>query len=93
MGTRSVEIGYWVRASRLAGHRPATARALTTAVFQLTGIRQVHVHCDEANRASAGVLVVWGFVAQTLKDEVDAPAEVGRSMEWAITASEWKSIH
>ena len=61
----------------------------TTAAFQLTGMEEVHIHCDEANVASAGVPRGLGFrLLRTIEDEVDAPAEVGRSMEWVIAESE-----
>jgi RimJ/RimL family protein N-acetyltransferase len=90
-----IEIGYWVRAGWLRrGIASAAARALTTAAFQLTGMQEVHIHCDEANVASAGVPRGLGFrLLRTIEDEADAPAEVGRSMEWAITVSEWNSAH
>ena len=36
----------------------------------------------------------WNFrLFRTIEDEVDAPAEVGRRMEWVITASEWNTVH
>ncbi len=89
------EIGYWVRAGWLRrGIASAAARALTTVAFQLTGMDEVHIHCDEANVASAGIPRGLGFrLLRTIEEEVDAPAEIGRSMEWAITVSEWNSVH
>jgi RimJ/RimL family protein N-acetyltransferase len=95
LGPGRIEIGYWVRASWLRrGIASAAARALTTAAFQLTGMEEVHIHCDEANLPSAGVARALGFrLRRTIDDEVDAPAEVGRSMEWVITVSEWNSVH
>jgi RimJ/RimL family protein N-acetyltransferase len=57
-------------------------------------MEEVHIHCDEANLASAGVPHGLAFRLQrTVEDEVTAPAEVGRSMEWAITVNDWNSIH
>ena len=95
LGPGRIEIGYWVRAGWLRrGIASAAARALTTAAFQLTGMEEVHIHCDEANVASAGVPRGLGFrLRRTIDDEVSACAEVGRSMEWAITLSEWNSLH
>ena len=95
LGPGRIEIGYWVRVGWLRrGIASAAARALTTAAFQLTGMQEVHIHCDEANLASAGVPLGLGFrLLRIIEDEVDAPAEVGRSMEWAITVSEWNSVH
>jgi len=95
LGPGRIEIGYWVRTGWLRGGiASAAARALTEAAFQLPGMEEVHIHCDEANLASAGVPRGLGFRLQrTVEDEVTAPAEVGRSMEWAITVNDWNSIH
>ncbi len=94
-GPGRIEIGYWVRASWLRrGIASAAARTLTTAAFQLTGIQEVHIHCDEANVASARIPRGLGFrLLRTIEDEMDAPAEIGRSMEWVIAMSEWNSGH
>ena len=95
LGPGRIEIGYWVRVGWLRrGIASAAARALTTAAFQKTGMQEVHIHCDKANLASAGVPRGLGFrLLRTIEDKVDAPAEVGRSMEWAIRLSEWNSVH
>ena len=95
LGPGRIEIGYWVRAGWLRrGIASTAARALTTAAFQLTGLEEIQIHCDEANLASASVPRSLGFrLLRTIEDEVDAPAEVGRSMESAITVSEWNSVH
>jgi RimJ/RimL family protein N-acetyltransferase len=95
LGPGRIEIGYWVRTGWLRrGIASAAARALTEAAFQLPGMEEVHIHCDEANLASAGVPHGLAFRLQrTVEDEVTAPAEVGRSMEWAITVNDWNSIH
>jgi RimJ/RimL family protein N-acetyltransferase len=95
LGPGRIEIGYWVRDGWLRrGIASAAARALTTTAFQLLGIEEVHIHCDEANTASAGVPRRLGFrLLRTVEEEADAPAEVGRNMEWVITTSEWGHSH
>ena len=51
--------------------------------FSMPGIDEVHIDCDEANVASADVARRLEFrLDQVVDDEVTAPAEVGRSMEW-----------
>jgi RimJ/RimL family protein N-acetyltransferase len=92
LGPGRIEIGYWVRASQLrAGIASAAARALTLAAFNLSGIDEVHIHCDEANSASAGVPRGLGFrLMRTVDDEPKAPAEIGRSLEWVLTRRDWQ---
>jgi RimJ/RimL family protein N-acetyltransferase len=87
-----IEIGYWVRDGWLRrGIATAAARGLTKAAFLLPGIEEVHIHCDEANPASAGVPRGIGFhLRRTFEEEPEAPAEVGRTMEWVLTGSEWE---
>jgi RimJ/RimL family protein N-acetyltransferase len=91
LGPGRIEIGYWVRDGWLRrGVATAAARALTSAAFAMQGIEEVHIHCDEANVASAGVPRRLDFrLVRTVEDNVDAPAEIGRSMEWAMTAEQW----
>jgi RimJ/RimL family protein N-acetyltransferase len=95
LGPGRIEIGYWVRVGWLRrGIASGAARALTKAAFQLTGVQEVHIHCDAANVASAGIPRGLGFrLLRTIEDEANAPAEVGRSMEWAVTVNEWNSVH
>ena len=91
LGPARLEIGYWVRVGWLRrGVASAAARVLTTAAFELPGIDEVHIRCDEANEASTGVPRKLGFrLLGTVEDDVDAPAEVGRSMEWVMTRECW----
>jgi RimJ/RimL family protein N-acetyltransferase len=94
LGPGQIEIGYWVRDGwQRRGVASATARVLTTAAFQLPGIEEVRIHCDEANVTSAGIPRRLGFrLLRIVEDEADAPAEIGRRMEWAITAEEWQPL-
>jgi RimJ/RimL family protein N-acetyltransferase len=94
LGPGRIQIGYWVRDGWLRrGVASVAARALAIAAFELPDVEEVHIHCDEANVASAGVPRRLGFrLLRTVEDEANAPAEVGRSMEWIITAKEWPSL-
>lgn len=94
LGPGRIEIGYWVRDGWLRrGIASAAARALTSAAFDSSEIEEVHIHCDEANVASACIPQRLGFrLMRTVKDQVDAPAQVGRSMEWVITLEEWRPL-
>jgi RimJ/RimL family protein N-acetyltransferase len=91
LGPGRIEIGYWVRDGWLRrGIATAAARALTSAAFTMPGIEEVHIRCDETNVASAAVPNRLGFrLAKIVDDEVEAPAEVGRSMEWVMSRANW----
>jgi RimJ/RimL family protein N-acetyltransferase len=91
LGRGRIEIGYWVRSGWLhRGIGSAAARALTSAAFGLTGIEEVHIHCDVANIASAAVPRRLGFrLVRTVDDGIDAPGEIGRSMQWVVTRVNW----
>jgi RimJ/RimL family protein N-acetyltransferase len=86
LGPGRIEIGYWVRVGWLRqGIASAAGAALTSAALAMDGIEEVHIHCDQANMASAAVPLRLGFrLARVVDDEVTAPAETGRSMEWVI---------
>jgi RimJ/RimL family protein N-acetyltransferase len=91
LGPGRLEIGYWVRDGwRRQGIATAAARSLTTVAFQMPGIEEVHIHCDEANLASAGIPRRLGFrLLRTVDDDLGAPGEIGRSMEWAMSRFQW----
>jgi RimJ/RimL family protein N-acetyltransferase len=82
-----IEIGYWVREGRLGrGIATASARALSSAAFTRPELRKSISHRDEANAASAAAPNrLWFHLVQIVEDEVDAPAEVGRSIEWVMS--------
>lgn len=92
VGPGRIEVGYWVRMGWLRrGIASAVSRALTSVAFSIPEIEQVHIRCDEANAASAGVPRRLGFhLIQVVDDEVTAPAETGRTMDWAIRRGEWQ---
>jgi RimJ/RimL family protein N-acetyltransferase len=90
LGLGRLEIGYWVGAGWLRrGFASSAARALTRTAFELPEIEEVHIRCDEANIASARVPRTLGFqLMRIVDDEVSAPAEVGRSMDWVLSVSD-----
>ena len=80
----AVEIGYWTVASLTRrGYATAAARALTQVALALPGTKQVEIHCDEANTASAGVPRKLGYRLDRVEPhEPEAPGEQGRRMIW-----------
>lgn len=78
------EIGYWLRTSSTG--RGVMTRAVQAVVEVLAGagMDRAVIHCDEANRPSAGVAERAGFtLVQVIDDETrDAPAASGRTMIW-----------
>lgn len=80
----AVEIGYWtVAAKTRRGYATAAAQALTQVAAALPGARQVEIHCDEANTASAGVPRKLGYrLDRVEKHDKEAPGERGRRMIW-----------
>jgi RimJ/RimL family protein N-acetyltransferase len=82
VGPGALEVGYWVRASRV-GHgvaREATA-ALTAAAFRVCGVDRVEIRVDPANAASLRIPRALGFTEEgTLRrrlpgNEGDAPRD------------------
>lgn len=92
VGPGAMEIGYWVSASRVRrGYATESARALTTAAFDLPGVQRVEIHCDEANVASAGVPRRLGYHLDRVDRDaaVEAPGESGPEMIWTMDAGRW----
>jgi RimJ/RimL family protein N-acetyltransferase len=86
----AVEIGYWIVATRTRrGYATAAAQALTQVALALPGTRQVEIHCDEANTASAGVPRKLGYRLDRVEaHEREAPGEQGRRMIWVWDPAE-----
>lgn len=75
VGDRALEIGYWIRASRI-GHGYATelSAALTRVAFEVCGVDRVEIRVDPANEASAAVPRKLGFVEEArLRRRLPAP--------------------
>jgi len=80
-----VEIGYWVDRDHLRqGHAAAASAALAElALAELPWVRQVEIHCDVSNRASAAVPRHLGFrLDRVAAAPLQAPADTGLSMVW-----------
>jgi RimJ/RimL family protein N-acetyltransferase len=90
LGPGRIEVGYWVRTGWLGlGIATAAAGALTSAAFTMPEIEEVDIHCDEANLASAVIPRRLGFRLAQIVDEVDAPADSGRTMKWVMSRVDW----
>jgi RimJ/RimL family protein N-acetyltransferase len=82
VGPGALEVGYWVRASRV-GHGVAreAAGALTAAAFRVCGVDRVEIHVEPSNVASLRIPRALGFTEEgTLRrrlpgSEGDAPRD------------------
>jgi RimJ/RimL family protein N-acetyltransferase len=83
-GEDTAEIGYWIAAGQTRrGYGTAAAGALTSVAVALPGVRQVQIHCDEANVASAAIPRKLGYRLDRMEaHEPEAPGERGRRMIW-----------
>lgn len=83
-GEDIAEIGYWIAAAQTRrGYGTAAARAVTSVAVSLPGVRQVQIHCDEANVASAAIPRKLGYRLDRIEPhEPEAPGERGRRMIW-----------
>jgi RimJ/RimL family protein N-acetyltransferase len=83
-GEDTAEIGYWIAAGRTRrGYGTAAARAVTSVAVALPGVRQVQIHCDEENVASAAIPRKLGYRLDRIEaHEPEAPGERGRRMIW-----------
>jgi RimJ/RimL family protein N-acetyltransferase len=65
VGPGAVEIGYWVRASRVRqGLATEAVSALTRAAFERCDVDRVEIHVDPANEPSLGVATKLGYVRE-----------------------------
>ena len=83
-GEDIAEIGYWIAAAHARrGYGTAAARAVTSLAVALPGVRQVQIHCDEENVASAAIPRKIGYRLDRIEaHEPEAPGERGRRMIW-----------
>src|SRR5262249_35481485 len=79
-----IEIGYWIAVGQTRrGYGTAAARVATSVAAALPGIRQVEIHCDEANVASAAIPRKLGYrLDRTQPHAPEAPGQRGRRMIW-----------
>ena len=74
LGEGALEIGYWIRASRIGeGLATELSAALTRVAFELCGVDRVEIRVDPANERSAAVPRKLGFVEEaTLRRRLPA---------------------
>jgi len=74
-GPGALEIGYWLRASRVGeGLAREAAAALTLVALRVCGVDRVEIHVDPANERSLGVPRALGFAEEaTLRRRLPAP--------------------
>lgn len=79
------EIGYWLRTGWTGrGLMTRAVGALVQVVFD-AGVERIEIHCDEANRRSAGVPRRLGFHhVATVEEPRSAPADTNRTMVWEL---------
>jgi RimJ/RimL family protein N-acetyltransferase len=67
VGPGALEIGYWIRESRLRkGLATEAAGGLTRVAFECCGVERVEIHIDPENVASLGVPPRLGFVREAV---------------------------
>jgi ribosomal-protein-serine acetyltransferase len=95
IGPRGLEIGYWTHAAFLRmGMATSVAQLLIEAAFARAGITHVEIHHDKANVASGGVARKLGFqLVREVRDEIEAPSEIGVSCEWRLNRDRWTHLH
>ena len=92
IGPGGLEIGYWVRKSRIGrGLATEMARALTDAAFGVPGIERVQIQCDPDNRRSANIPRKLGFelVEHRVADGVDPDGEPRDTLVFEVRREEW----
>jgi RimJ/RimL family protein N-acetyltransferase len=84
VGPSAIELGYWLTPEAVGrGYATDAARALTQVALALPDVATVEIHCDEANGRSRRIPQRLGYrLDRVEQDEIEAPAEVGRSMIW-----------
>ena len=84
IGPGGVAMGYWMHPAHCGrGYATSAARVLTGAALALPDVRQVEIHCDEANTASAAIPRKLGYRLDRIDPRIpEAPGETGRLMIW-----------
>jgi RimJ/RimL family protein N-acetyltransferase len=84
VGADALEIGYWIRESRVrAGFATEATAALTRVAFEISGVDRVEIRVDPANEPSAAVPRKLGFAEEAcLRRRL--PAEEGGAPRDAV---------
>jgi RimJ/RimL family protein N-acetyltransferase len=65
VGDRALEIGYWIRASRVgAGLATELSAALTRVAFEVCGVDRIEIRVDLENATSAAIPLKLGYVEE-----------------------------
>ena len=90
IGPNAIEMGYWLAPDATGhGYGTSAARALTNAALDHLDVVRVEIHCDEANTRSQRIPQRLGYRLHRVEDDqIEAPAEVGRSMIWIFPAAQ-----
>jgi len=78
VGPEALEIGYWIRVSRVRqGLATEVTAALTRVAFERCAVIRVEIHVDPANVASLGVPVKLGYVRDATLRKRLPPVQAG----------------
>lgn len=90
IGPNAIEMGYWLTPDATGhGYATSAAGALTKAALEHLGVARIEIHCDAANIPSQRIPQRLDYRLDRVEDEeIEAPAEVGRSMIWIFPPSQ-----
>lgn len=92
IGDGGLEIGYWIRESRInSGYATEAARALTAEGFQIEGVEQLQIHIDVRNVPSRRVPEKLGYrlAVKRVGDSKDSAGHPRDTLIFRLTRDEW----
>lgn len=86
-----LHIGYWIHADHVRrGYARELATGLTTAAFEVPGIRQVRIHHASRNERSRAVPAALGFTFEgELAERPEHPEVDDVVVGWYVDADDW----
>jgi RimJ/RimL family protein N-acetyltransferase len=88
VGAEALEIGYWIRASRVRqGLATETAGALTRVAFERCGVIRTEIHVDPANAPSLAVAERLGYVREAVLRQRLPPVRPGSGRRDEVVSS------
>jgi RimJ/RimL family protein N-acetyltransferase len=91
-GPGTLEIGYWLRASRVGqGFVTEAAAALTRVAFEVDEVARVEIRCDPDNARSAAVPARLGFAHEATLRQAGTAADGSPcdAMVWGLVAEDY----
>jgi RimJ/RimL family protein N-acetyltransferase len=90
IGPNAIEMGYWLTPDATGqGYATSAAGALTQVALEHLDVARIEIHCDAANIPSQRIPQRLDYRLDRVEDdEVEAPAEVGRSLIWIFPPSQ-----